>query len=301
MADADRIDQLKKTWLLDLVVENGSFQKAALQAKVTRSAVSQTISQLEKVHGKILLIRDRGAIRATPYCLEILERARPVLGLLDQLEPRKERAAAPVMSWLDIGAYESLAIEIIPRLLKRVSLHSPNIRVTVRVARSATLASMVRKGELCMAVLVDNDALGGLDVVAVAEDRLGLYTSATLSRRPGARRVAADLPLGSLAAGPDGMPRYLTRFLKALGISEPPTLASESFEALLEATAQGAVRAILPTRVARRRRKELIEITPSDLVASHSGRHRICMVNRRNCDPEENAFLAHEIRALLQT
>src|SRR5947209_5417604 len=90
MSGPERIDELRKVWLLDVVVENGCFQKAALQAKVTRSAVSQTISHLEKSHGKILLIRERGTVRPTSYCLEVLKVARPILRSLDALGPEKD-------------------------------------------------------------------------------------------------------------------------------------------------------------------------------------------------------------------
>lgn len=52
------VDQIKKLWILDLIIQAGSLKSAAQMAKVTPSAVSQALSSLEKNVGKPLVIRD---------------------------------------------------------------------------------------------------------------------------------------------------------------------------------------------------------------------------------------------------
>lgn len=238
------IDQLRKLWILDLVVRNGGFQKAALQAKVTRSAISQSISQLEKVHGRSLLVRERGSVRATPYCLDVLAKARPVLDSLSHLEPTRQ--PIPAMAWIDLGAFESLAIEIMPRLIKTLEKKCPGIRITVKVGRSGKLATMVRKGELCMAILIENDLLSGLTVIPVGEDRLGLFVSSSLPKEFHSLKALEKLPLGALSVGPDGVPIYFAKFIKALNLQKKVSFSSDSLEALLAATSHGSIVAILP-------------------------------------------------------
>src|SRR5256885_1871058 len=79
------INQLRKLWVLDLVVSSGSFQEAATHAKITRSAVSQTISQLEKYFARNLLVRGHGSVTPTSHCEELLKKARPLLSSLESL------------------------------------------------------------------------------------------------------------------------------------------------------------------------------------------------------------------------
>ena len=179
MNSPELIDQLKKLWILDTLVEQGSFAKAAIQAKVTRSAISQTISQLEKAHSKILLIREKGSIKPTPYCLEILAKVRPLLQSLETLKINQPKDV-PQMSWLDIGTYESLAVTLLPPLTDILQQKCPGIKLTVKVARSGKLSTMVRRGELCMALIIENDLMEGLTVIPVGEDRLGFFVSASL-------------------------------------------------------------------------------------------------------------------------
>jgi DNA-binding transcriptional LysR family regulator len=294
------ISQLKKLWMLDLVVRCGSFQKAALQAKVTRSAISQTVSSLERRHGKSLLIRGRGGVSATPFCLEILDQARPVLGSLHSLYPAAAGGdAVPRLKWLDLGAFESLAIAVLPRLLGRLEERCPGIRLRVRVERSGRLATLVRKGELCMAIVAENALLHGLTVIPLATDRLGLYVGARSPKRLHAFEAARKLPLGGLSPGPDGVPVYWERFVKGLGLPRQLAFASDSLEAVLAATEHSAIAGVLPARVAGRAGDRLVEVTPDKLREKQSGRHRICLISEKKCDPRENEFLAAEIRRLL--
>jgi DNA-binding transcriptional LysR family regulator len=285
------IDQLRKLWILDLVARHGSFQIGATHAKVTRSAVSQTISQLEKLYGKTLLVRQRGAVKTTAYCDSLLRKARPILDSLALLEESPE-ITSPAMSWLDIGAFESLAIEVMPNLLQRLQRLCPGIRVTVRVGRSGKLATMVRKGELCMAIVIENDLCEGLTLIPLATDRLGLFISQGASLQ--------KLPVGTIQAGPEGVPLYYSKFTKALKLEKRISFHSDSLEALLAACCYGSIAAILPLRVAQRATTRLVEITPSDLKKGAWGVHSICLISQKNCSAEENAFLAQEVTALLK-
>ncbi len=294
------IDQLRKLWMLDTLIEQGSFARAAAKAKITRSAISQTISQLEKAHSKILLIREKGSVKPTFYCLEILAKVRPLLNSLESLRINQPENI-PQMSWLDIGAYESLAVTLMPPLIEVLQRKCPGIKLTVKVARSGKLSTMVRKGELCMAIVIENDLMEGLTVVPVGEDRLGYFVSTSLAANLKTWEAAKLLAIGDLLSGPEGAPRYHSKFIEASGLPGQPSFMSDSLEAVLAATAQGSIVGVLPARVAARARTKLIEITPQQIIEKGLGFHKICLISRQNCDPKENDFLVAELGALLST
>jgi DNA-binding transcriptional LysR family regulator len=292
------VDQIKKLWTLDLIIRSGSLKKASLLAKVSPSAISQTLSSLEKTLGKPLLVRDRGVITPTPDALAILEVVRPAFDAFEKLRDLNH-APLPKMSWLNFGTYESIAVDVLPGMLQSIRQKMPHLRLSLRISRTANLLTMVRKGELCSALITEVDDLDRFYVKEVTTDRLGLFVS---SRHPISRlgwKAIEDFGIGSLAPGKDGLPRYFTKFMKQLDDIRPFVL-SDSFETLRAAAAAGTIVSVLPHRVAMRN-GDLMEIyPPKTKTFKESGRHKICVVSQSNCDPEETDFLAAEASRFLQ-
>lgn len=289
------VDQIKKLWILDLIIQSGSLKGAASRAKITPSAVSQSLTALEKNVGRPLVIRERGQVTATQDALSILEVVRPAFAAFEKLTELGSQPV-PQLAWLNFGTYESIAVEILPGLVHRLREKLPHLRLGLRISRTGQLLTMVRKGELCSAIVTEVDDLDRFYNVEVCEDRLGVYVSA---RHPIARLgygAVAKYGLGSLSAGKEGLPRYYTRFLKSLDGMKPSVL-SESFETLRGVAASGAMPSILPHRVAMRS-DDLIEITPAADARSR-GTHKIFVVSQPNCDMEEANFLAQEVRRLM--
>lgn len=298
MARDLNVDQIKKLWVLDQVIREGSLKKAAVRIKVSPSAVSQTLTSLEQAFGKKLLLRERGVVIATQDAINILEIVRPAFEAFDRLRDLNG-PAVPKITWMNFGTYESIAIDVLPSLLHTLKQKLPKLRLGLRISRTANLLSMVRKGELCSALITETDNLDRFYVREVGRDRMGLYVS---RYHPIAKRgwnAISEYGLGSLSPGKDGLPRYFSKFLKARDIGNA-TILSDSFEVLRSAATAGAIAAVLPNRVANRH-ADLIEIsrsTTSSKEKSEQGEHRILIVSQ-NCDREEADFLAEESHRIL--
>lgn len=290
------VDQIKKLWVLDLIIRSGSLRKAALQAKVSPSAISQTLSALERSVGKPLLVRNKGEVTPTQDALSILAVVRPAFDAFDRLKDLN-KIQAPQMTWLNFGTYESIAIDILPGLIHRLRSTMPNIRLGLRISRTADLLSMVRKGELCSALITEVDDLNRFYAKEVYLDRLGFYVSAKHPIADLGWEAAKRFGVGCLSPGKDGLPRYFTRFLKQLG-GLRPSIQSDSFETLRASAAAGVMVSVLPDRVAKRQ-DDLLEIFPNGSKNLETGKHRLLVVSQANCDIEEVDFLAEETRRLL--
>ncbi len=290
------VDQIKKLWILDLIIQSGSLRKAALQARISPSAVSQSLSSLERTLGKPLLVRERGEVTPTQDALAVLEVIRPAFAAFDRLRDLNH-TSVPKMSWLNFGTYESMAIDVLPGLLHSLKEKMPGLRLSLRISRTPNLLTMVRKGELCSAMIAETDDLDKFYRREVMEDRLGLYVS---RRHPIAERgwrAIEEFGLGSLAAGKEGLPRYFAKFIRQI---EPvrPLVVSDSLETLRCAAASGSLVAVLPARVAERN-DDLLEITSfKGRPLKEAGKHRISVVSLASCDPEETDFLAVELARL---
>ncbi|MCB0361642.1 MAG: LysR family transcriptional regulator [Bdellovibrionales bacterium] len=299
MAKDLNVDQLKKLWILDLVVEQKSLKKASLKAKVTPSAVSQSIATLESAFGKPLLVRERGWITPTPEALSLLEIVRPAFEVFDRLRDLKE-APVPKISWINFGTYESLAVDLLPGLIHSLRTKLPRLRLGLRVSRTSHLLTMIRKGELCVALIPEVDNLSKFYVREVAQDRLGLFVSRRHDIVTSGWSAIEKYGYGSLAPGRDGLPRYFSKFSRQRGL-ERPTILSDSFESLRAAATGGSIVAILPHRVATRN-DDLVEILPPKASSKESkelGFHRLYIISQANCDKEETDFLAQESSRLL--
>lgn len=291
------VDQIKKLWILDIIIQTGSLKKAALQAKVSPSAISQTLTALEKSFGKPLVIRSQGGIVPTSEAHVILNVVRPAFKAFEDLK-NLNYMAVPEIAWLTFGTYESVAIEILPALIRTLREKLPKARLGVRIARSSQLLTMVRKGELCSALVAETDGLDRFYVKEVSEDRLGLYVSAKHGLLKEGWGCIEKYGIGSLGPSKDGLPRYYTKYLKQLG-SIKPFILCESFETLRVAAAAGSIVAILPERVASRA-DDLVELTPPKSKSfSEVGKHRLLLVSQLGCDREEADFLAVESSRIL--
>jgi DNA-binding transcriptional LysR family regulator len=289
---------LPKLANLELIVESGSFKTASTRARVTQSALSQNISALENFFGYRLLIREGGTVQANQACLALLERVRPVIRTLDKLfsEINKDGSGVPEIGSLDLGTYESLAIDMLPPLTHRLKSLFPNLHLTVKISRSGELLRLVRKGELSAAITVETDAMDGLSVMPIAEDRLGVFVAAGHPLASMGRKALSEIMLGSLLPTKEGHPRYFARYLRTAGLSKPAVL-SESFEALRAMSAAGAIAAILPARVAYR--PKATPLCELDLGSGlRSGGHKIVLASPRNFDRKKIAFLAGELSNL---
>lgn len=300
MARLGAIEHAKKLWILQHVVETGSLRKAALRARITPSAVSQAITTLEKLVGKPLLVRGGDGIVPTERALEIIREASVALQVLSSFSTLSEEEAAPPISWISFGTYESLAIELLPQLSSRMQEKIPGIKLTLRVARTAALASMVRKGELCAALVSESDCFGGLNCVDIAEDRLGFYAHRKLKPMPLTVDELRKALIGGLAPGSDGLPSYYRKFLDSiLGESFKPMILSDSFEALRATALGGQAICVLPAGLVARQPDELLEVLPSEGSVRTQGRHRLLLITQESCDPAEVRFLEKELRFLL--
>lgn len=290
--------QLPKLATLDLLVETGSFRAASVRAHVTQSALSQTVTALEAFFGYQLLVRENGRVRPTPSCVALLDRVRPVLRTLDELvdDAGHISSNAPAIGSLELGSFESLAIGVLPALTLRLKAAFPALRLTIKIGRSGDLVRSIRKGELCMAVTTELDALDGLTVQPLAEDRLGVFVAAEHPLASRGARALSEMWVGTFAPGKEGYPRYFARYLRAVKLPKA-AIVSESFEALRAMAAAGAIAAVLPTRVANRSgASRLVEL---DLAAGvKAGAHQIVLVSPRNCDVAESDYVASELRPL---
>lgn len=112
-----------------LVVQLGSFAKAAAQLRVSQPAVSRVIADLERSLGVKLFDRTTRGVEPTLYGRALLSRGRAAFDELKQGIGEIEVLADPGAGEVRIGSHEVLMAGLIPATINRLTGDSPRIVV----------------------------------------------------------------------------------------------------------------------------------------------------------------------------
>jgi DNA-binding transcriptional LysR family regulator len=279
-----------KVWLFSRVAEHRSFKRAAADASITLSALSQGITALERVLGKTLLVRTRSALALTEDGEELLARATPILAAIAELGDGNGAATAVKRARLRLGVYEALAANHVPNLLPSLQRDFPHLTVHLWTGRSDALERHLRHGDFDAVVVARDPGIRQANAEVVGKGELGIFVSAP-DGKSGWETVARK-GLAMFAPYYDGYPAYQRRFVDSheaffrdAGMPWRISMTSDSVEAIRRVVALGLFAAVLPVRVGRRFPNEIAMLKAPPSVRVDAGAHEHCLVTRDSLDP----------------
>ncbi len=138
------------------IAEEGSFTRAAERVGRTQSAVSMQVQRLEALLGQRVLLRGKGgAVSLTSHGQYLLERAREMLAVNDQIWAAFR--APQVQGTVRLGTPDDYALRYLPQVLKRFADSHPSVEVEVLCAPSEDLAEHLRAGELDLTLCTEGN------------------------------------------------------------------------------------------------------------------------------------------------
>ncbi len=281
-----RFDDLKKLYLLKTLIQQNNLNKTAQIHKVTPSAISQSIKSLEVSLGYPVITKNIEGWKLTEKGAEVLSKAENIFTAMSDSFAAEETDELIINS-LSIGAYESFAADAFRVMGQKLREDFPAIKLNFLVARSGDLVRKIISGEICTALMVENDSINdNIITKELYSDTLGLFASRDISF--GELKENAKLVFAQLTPGSEGHPLYFKRFLKNLSFIKQP-LICDSYEILRELAESGEVVAVLPTRVARKSRRPLFQVGQE--AYQTEGLHRILIAASKTCDPRELSYL----------
>jgi DNA-binding transcriptional LysR family regulator len=130
--------RLRDLHVLFAVVQCGSMAKAATQLRVTQSAISQMIADLEHALHVQLLERNSRGVRPTIYCSTLLKRGKAAFDELRQGVQEIEYLMDPTKGDVRICCPETVAA-ILPPIIQSLSRTHPGVVVHVSDLAASTL------------------------------------------------------------------------------------------------------------------------------------------------------------------
>lgn len=123
--------KLSQLQVLIAVADCGSFSEAALQMQMSQSAVSYAIATLEEELGILLFTRGRYGAHLTFVGEQIVDRARQVLYLMEDIVKQANLAKGLKGGLVRISAFRSAGTHILPGIIAQFCQRYPAIAVSI--------------------------------------------------------------------------------------------------------------------------------------------------------------------------
>ncbi|KMY44390.1 hypothetical protein AC622_09130 [Bacillus sp. FJAT-27916] len=130
------------------VVDTGSFSLAGERLGISQSAVSHSVTSLEKEYKVKLLARSRSGIQLTDSGQRILQYIEKILYLEEKMNQELAEIRGLELGTLTIGTVTPLTSEWLPGIMKRFHEQFPSIQVNIREGTSQEIVDWVENGEV---------------------------------------------------------------------------------------------------------------------------------------------------------
>lgn len=165
------------------VVEEGGMSAAARRLQVSQSALSQTVSALERELGVTLLERNSTGVRPTEAGTTLLGEARAVLARYHQAVRTMSNYRTESRGVIRLGIPLELAPDVLPSALGKFAAGSPRARVVPRHLSTAAQFVALRADQLDVGLVRERPSGSEFDAMLVAREPLGVLVSSTIAAR----------------------------------------------------------------------------------------------------------------------
>lgn len=167
--------ELLASWVV--VIESGSVSEAARLLRISQSAVSQRIKQLETIFATSLLDRSTRPAQPTAAGQRLFENAKDLLTRADQMMESVRNVSRAKRMIVRFGCVDSFAATIGPLLIKALSSSSHQIRLWSGI--TPTLEASIESRQLDLAVTTSDQLLPGISRAQLFTERYYAVLPAT--------------------------------------------------------------------------------------------------------------------------
>jgi len=174
-----------------------NFTKAAKALHLTQPAVTFQIRQLEDYYKVRLFDRRHNRITLTEPGRKMYEYAEKVFRLYDEMEAEMTRLVGDLSSPVTVGASNTIAVYMLPRLLREFCLEHPDMSLRMKISNTEGVADMVENGTADLGIVEGPVDSRSLHVEMYKMDELvaiALPSHPLLSRVPVRIREVLDYP-----------------------------------------------------------------------------------------------------------
>lgn len=129
------------------------FGRAAAACFVSQPTLSTQIRKLEDELGVALVERAPRKVMLTPVGREIAERARRIVGDVEQMKEAARRSQDPEAGTVRLGIFPTLGPYLLPHVVPNIRARFPKLELLLVEEKSDVLLARIREGKLDAALL----------------------------------------------------------------------------------------------------------------------------------------------------
>jgi DNA-binding transcriptional LysR family regulator len=231
------------------LAEERSFSKAAKKLPKSQSALSGQIANFEAHIGLKLFDRSERPLTLTESGQIFYHFAIEFLNKVDQLSRLFKELSSGITGEITIGAAPSLGVSLLPKLVAKILLTNPKLRITISVLRRYQVYDAVRRAEVDFALVLTDRRPEGLLAKPLKTEKLCFIVSPkhplAERRRIGLAEIrSTPFVLGTITSEWTEM---VNRLLKNVRLANlPVALRVNNDQAVKEVVRAGIGAAILP-------------------------------------------------------
>ena len=225
-----------------------SFTRAAEALRMSQSALSQAVAQMEASLGVSLFERTKRSVAVTPAAQRFLGRVDGILADLDDALFDLKTECDPRAGRVDLACLSTVAIRLLPPAVDAFRKAYPGAVVRIRDDDPDGIVERVKSGRVDMALSCMFEDDGGVDFVPVLRDSLRFVCRA--GHPLGARRSIgwSDLAAFDVVALPQGsgLRRVIDRKLLSRDIFRNATYEVAKINSILDIVERSDCVSVLP-------------------------------------------------------
>lgn len=224
------------------LAESESFSKAARINGVTQSAVSQTVSALEKHFKSLLVERSKKNFRLTSEGEVLYDYAKQILQGYGAIQSKMQELKGEIGGEVRVSAVYSIGLHDLPPYVKRFLKEHPTVKLQIQLRREDKVHEDVITNLVDLGLLVNPWHEPQLEIIPLRKDPLVVvcYPGHPLAK---AKKVAArDLAGQKFVSFETDMPtrKAVDKILKEQGAKVEHVLEFDNIETLKRAVENGS-------------------------------------------------------------
>lgn len=239
------------------IVDAGSITAGAVRANLALASASERLRNIESAAGVTLLERRPRGVVTTEAGEALAHHARLILRQQERLKGELQDFAAGARGTLHLYANTAALIEFLPSRLAPWLAARPRLRIELKERTSTEIVRAVASGLTEAGVISDAIAADGLQVQAVARDRLIVITAAQNTYALGKQVTFAEvleLPFVGLSQA-SALQDHIDEHARVAGRPLDLRIRMKTFEGVCEMVAHGVGIGIVPQSIAKRYRR----------------------------------------------
>lgn len=240
---------LRQLQYLVAIADTGRFGEAADRLHVSQPSLSSQIAEMETALGVVLLERGRHGASLTPVGAEVVQRARRVLGEVEELKAAARQSHDQLRGRMRLGVLPSIGPYLLPEAAKRLHTLFPDLRLALREERTIDLDAHLSDGRLDAVISTAEDH-PACNALTLFQEDLWVCTASddplAKNQEPLRLNKLKGRELLSLGYG-HGLSQIVSELARKAGAHVSTEFEGTSLDAIRHMAVMGAGLAIVPS------------------------------------------------------